>query len=83
MAEKIVRLCDRDGKEIHDNAALADLQGGPVQLRFPAFAMDLELCEECMDELYEHYGRHGRRQPGKGAALGVEQLKFLPFIPAQ
>lgn len=78
MADVVVKVCNRDGKEIKPNPALADLQGGPVEIRFPAFAAKLDLCEECMDELYELFGRHGDRLPGKGAAKGTEMLAYLP-----
>lgn len=83
MAIRQIPMCDRCGKEIRPNPALADLQGGPAEIRFPAFGVKLDLCEECMDELFEEFGRHGNREPQFGAARGTDQLNYLPFTPAQ
>lgn len=82
MAVRQTPVCDRCDQEIHPNPVLGDLQGGPVEVRFPAFTVELDLCEECMDELYVEFGQHGRRGTG-GAAKGADQLLYLPVVPAE
>ena len=80
MADKVTKVCNRCGKEIKPNPVLGDLQGGPVELRFPGFAAKGDLDEECVDELYELFGRFLDRDPTKAAAVGLEQLAYLPML---
>ncbi|GLY55336.1 hypothetical protein [Lentzea sp. NBRC 102530] len=83
MADVVTKVCDRCRKEIKPNPALGDLQGGPVEIAFPAFLVKLELCEECMDFAYVELGEYGQRIAGRGAAVGVDILKHLPVVPVE
>lgn len=80
MADRVTKVCNRCGKEIKSNPVLGDLQGGPVEIRFPAFTGTGDLDEECMDELFELFGRFLDRDPTKGAAVGLDQLAYLPVL---
>jgi hypothetical protein len=48
MAVAEVLLCDRCGKVIQEELELADHQGGPIEVRFPAYTQKLALCSACL-----------------------------------
>lgn len=44
----VAELCDRCGELIKTELELADRQGGPVEVRFPAYTQKLALCSACL-----------------------------------
>jgi hypothetical protein len=80
MAERIIRVCDRDEKVIDDDAALGDHAGGPVTVKFAGYARKMELCSDCVQELHAWLGDAGVMDYSGAARGTLAQLTALTVI---
>lgn len=64
MAETSGRKCDNDGRPISSNPELGDRQGGHHKIGFPAYTIELDLCERCIDTLTLNQIRNLRFREG-------------------
>ena len=81
MAETSQRQCDRCPRPILPHPELGDKQGGHHRVAFPAYVVEVDLCEKCVDEATLNEIRNLRFQAGVTHYKNTGESRPLSKLP--